>query len=241
MLPAWRPILKLRCGYKLKFRSLLDALIIKEVCIDNDYERVGFKPSDGWNIVDIGAGIGEYAIHLAKRFPNSKILAFEPNPETFEVLKGNLKLNQVLNVTAINRAVTGSKSSELYLGKNPSLDSTVHDSLKTKIKIESLTLEEVLSGSHCDLLKMDCEGAEYDILFASSVNTLGMVKRIVLEWHDLPSRSHYDLVKFLESNNFKVKIEKNPIKDSIGFLAASNSLFASDGNEINASFDSSRI
>jgi hypothetical protein len=72
-------------------------------------------------------------------------------------------------------------------------------------------------------LKIDCEGAEYDILFHAGRGTLHKVKHICLEYHDGVTRfSHADLVRFFEDQGFLVKIIPNRAHREIGLLYALN-------------------
>ena len=59
-------------------------------------------------IFDIGANVGFYSIALGQRFPESKIVAFEPIPVTFRELERNLALNAITNVSAFNQGLSDS-------------------------------------------------------------------------------------------------------------------------------------
>jgi len=68
---------------------------------------------------------------------------------------------------------------------------------------------------------LDCEGAEYDILFHTTASVLGRIDRIVMEYHDnVTANTHQDLVKFLVSKDFAVKTFPNPVHDYLGYLSA---------------------
>jgi hypothetical protein len=72
-----------------------------------------------------------------------------------------------------------------------------------------------------DLLKLDCEGAEYAILMGASAESLAHVQRIVMEYHDLDVEyEHSSLVRFLESSGFRVQLHANPVHAEIGYLYA---------------------
>jgi hypothetical protein len=59
---------------------------------------------DGDTIFDIGANIGWYSCHMAKKLPKAKIYSFEPIPETFEKLNKNITINDITNVVLNNIA-----------------------------------------------------------------------------------------------------------------------------------------
>ena len=72
------------------------------------------------------------------------------------------------------------------------------------------------------MLKLDCEGAEYNILFGAPDETLKRIRRIVMEYHDsLTSHTHRDLVKFLSEKGFHVQVTPNYVHDDLGYLYAS--------------------
>jgi hypothetical protein len=60
---------------------------------------------------------------------------------------------------------------------------------KDRIRVSTVTIPEILDGNglkRCDLLKMDCEGAEYDILYYCPPDILARIDRIALEVHGGP-------------------------------------------------------
>jgi hypothetical protein len=76
-----------------------------------------FTPKEGDVVVDIGANIGRYTIISSKRVgANGKVVAIEAHPGNFEMLKSNIKLNQLTNVTPLNYAVYSKETKiKLYL------------------------------------------------------------------------------------------------------------------------------
>ncbi len=68
---------------------------------------------------------------------------------------------------------------------------------------------------------MDCEGAEYPILMDSPSKTLGMIDRIIMEYHDLgEGRNHQVLIPYLENEGFRVSKYPNVIHEELGYLFA---------------------
>lgn len=224
-----RPIIiTLRTGYKFKVRSLMDVWIVKEVCLDRDYESNSVWIKDGWTVVDIGAGIGEFAISVAKEHPGCRVYAVEPSPASFGLLQENLRLNMVDNVMAFQVAV-GSKSGKMLLatmGEAVQYTTTRCATVggTTAIEVQSLSLDELfrLNGiERCDFLKMDCEGCEFEVLLNSDPMVLERINHICLEYHDgFTGFSHMDLVNHLQRNGFRVKIAANPVHSHLGFLCA---------------------
>jgi len=231
-LPARRPlIIELRNGCRFKVRSAMDIWIIKETCLDRDYERCSVDIEDGWTILDIGAGLGDFAILVAREHPHSAVYAYEPFPESFVLFQENLTLNRISNVRAFPHAI-GAQSGPMCLDTGPRAavqHSTARASANSNeeaVQVLGTTLGRVfedLGLQRCDFLKMDCEGAEYDILFNTSKEVLCKIKHIALEYHDgITAFSHADLVLFLEEKGLRVKTYPNPVHPELGFLYALN-------------------
>ena len=87
-----------------------------------------------------------------------------------------------------------------------------------------MTLEDALKKAgfaHCDLLKVDCEGGEYDIFFHTPEETLRKIDRIAMEYHDgCTPHSHSELADFLRGHGFSITLRTNPVHRHIGFLTA---------------------
>lgn len=221
-------IIALRTGYKFRVRSLMDVWIVKETCLDRNYESSSIRIEDGWTVVDIGAGIGDFSISVAKEHPSCRIYAFEPFPESFDLLRENLRLNMVSNVVAFQAAV-GSESGKMFLAttgeavQHTTVRGVVPSSTAT-VEIQGLSLEELfqLNGlKRCDFMKMDCEGCEFEVLLNASPRILERISHICLEYHDgFIGFVHTDLMSYLQQNGFRTRITANPVHDYLGLLYA---------------------
>ena len=211
-------------------RSPMDIWSIKETFIDRFYERYGTSLEDGWRIIDIGAGIGEFTLFSAIDYPNSFVYAFEPFPQSFKFLQENIRLNNTVNVELFSEAigaVTGSLTLDIT-GSEPlqtrSVDDAESSLLNDRLIVQSLSLSDVfdqLSIEKCDLLKIDCEGAEYQVLFNAPENVLNRVQRITMEYHDnIEDYQHDELVEYLTNIGFNVRIYPNQVHAYLGYLYA---------------------
>jgi FkbM family methyltransferase len=229
-LPVSKPaLLRLRDGTQFKVRTAMDVWIIIETYLGRDYEQYGFDIQRNWCVIDIGAGLGEFTIAAAKKCQEGIVYAYEPFPESFELLQQNLRLNRVDNVVAHSRAV-GSSTEVMHLNTTsgvPVLYSTAMNNTQTSeldVLVETTTLDKIFETcgiEACDLLKMDCEGAEYDILFHTGVDTFQKMKRICLEYHNgITEYSHLDLIDFLKTYGFSVITNPNPVHKHTGLLFA---------------------
>ena len=84
----------------------MDVWIVKEACLDRIYEIYGTEIKDTWTVIDIGAGLGDFAVLTAREHPANRVYAFEPFPESFELLKENIALNGVTNIIPLPVAVS---------------------------------------------------------------------------------------------------------------------------------------
>lgn len=216
-------------GLKFKVRGKMDVWSLKETLLDRFYERFGFVVQDGWKVVDIGGGIGDYTIFAAYNHPNARVLAYEPFPESFRLLRDNLNLNHIDGVEIFSQAVSGQKST-LQFGassSDPLSMQTAHGMpapAGDALQVTAVSLASIVNGpagGRIDLLKLDCEGAEYDILLNSAPSALEKIDRIVMEYHDgITPFDHDDLVKHLTNCGYKVEWWKNFAHNRIGYLRA---------------------
>ena len=146
--------------------------------------------------IDVGAHIGSYTIPVAKKA--QKVIAFEPNKYTFELLTKNITLNHLTNIEAYNVAVSkkrgvvsfmyenhsaysrildGSQSSNTTVIENAKQPYTNNIHLVNTIDLDSVLLKE----DRVDWIKIDVEGHELDVL-EGAMQTIRMHKpKIIIE------------------------------------------------------------
>lgn len=128
----------------------------------------------GHTFIDCGANVGYFSVQATGLVGKSgTIVAIEPNPETFELLKRNLLANK--SGIPINCAITSLNGQvELYI---PS-DGDVYGSLRSdglvkqshtyrSVKVAARTLDEIVKAlklHRVDMIKIDVEGGELDVL-----------------------------------------------------------------------------
>lgn len=223
-----RRIIVLRNGIKLVVEDYADLgatikstkLVANEVYIRKSYTPIGFEIKAGDTIVDIGAYIGAFSTYAALN--GAKVYSYEPSPKDYKLLRENIKLNNLKNVKTYKKAVCGdSRRAKLYLNeKIPQLDNMFRKNMGKSIVVECTTLKNIITlTGPIDLLKIDCEGAEYDIMFKTPKKYLKMIKKIAMEYHEgiVPFKKE-DLKKFLEFNGFEVTIR--PINNTSGLIYA---------------------
>ena len=122
-----RKIISLRkAGLHFQVRGKMDIWSIKETFLDRFYEKFGVLIQDGWVIIDIGAGIGEYTLFAVAGHPGSTVHAYEPFPESFSLLKANLELNGIEGVQIFPEAVGGQAGTSVLDLTSGTLVNTCH-------------------------------------------------------------------------------------------------------------------
>lgn len=172
-----------------------------------EYTPEGFDIAPSDTIIDIGAHIGRFTIYAAYTASNGNVYAFEPQPENFHRLQENIGLNKLTNIHLSSKAVADSyKTITLHTNKD-SARSSIYGASETSVKIDCLPLSEVFEKNkinRCNFLKLDCEGAEYEILFALPMHYFDIIDKIALEYHDHLStgKKMPDLARLLSSQGY---------------------------------------
>jgi len=129
-------------------------------------------------VVDIGAYVGTYAIRAA-RFPVKKVIAYEPTPETFEVLS----LTKLPNLELHSAAVVGDGCSSIKLFISSGIgvtNSTVLSYRKARaVTVQAVQYEEAVADA--SIVKIDIEGGEYGLPIVQPT-----LRAIIIDFHKIP-------------------------------------------------------
>lgn len=217
----------IRKSLRMQVRGLMDLWLLKEVCIDGEYDSVeGCLPCG--TLLDIGAGLGEFCVDIARRFPGTGIVAFEPCPATFGLLERNIAANDVPHVVARSVAVgPATRTASLHWEPGrPHLASTVRHPAPPygeALDVPVVTLENIVAEAPEGpvVIKMDCEGAEYDILAAAPPAVFSRVAAMALEVHEPEAGwSRSDLVRRIAQLGFDVEVRPNRAHRHLGIVQA---------------------
>ena len=177
------------------------------------------KISNSPVIIDVGANVGYFSLFSLMRYPKARVFSFEPMPMNFELLKKYRDENKNLDFNPTNRAMSGERG-HITLQYDASDSFTTSASIfdtsigSDTLEVETVTLEDVINENQLDkvdLLKLDCEGSEYSILYGASDDVLAKVSALTIETHlgkgDKENRD--DLVKFIQQKGFSTKVEND--------------------------------
>lgn len=178
---------------------------VYEVFAEDEYGIEWFGQGlDAPVLVDIGAHIGCFSIAFATTFPGSRVSTYEPTPSTGSYLQRNVDDNGLADRIAVHRKAVGATTGALVMADNGA--GSGHNGVlhlgepgAVTIEVPCVGLTDVLAeaGGHVDILKMDAEGAEYDVVLNSPVEMWSSVRRVVMEYHAMPGRSFDELESHL--------------------------------------------
>lgn len=196
--------------YKITFKDPKAFLYsVKELFVEEIYK---FKSENGAPyIIDCGSYIGTSILFFKTQYPNSKILAFEPDNSNFDLLNNNIKNWDFKNIEIQNAAIwidnlgvdfiaDGNMASKIAESNGIS----DNENQKTKsVRLRDLLVEKI------DFLKIDIEGAEYEVL-VDCEDKLSYVENLFIEYHGNYNEM-YKLNKILDiliKNDFKYYIKE---------------------------------
>ena len=167
-------------------------------------------------ILDCGANIGVSILYFKSLYPQSRVIAFEPEPEAFKLLEFNIRQNNLSGVELVNAAVSNITGEiDFFVPEPASLGSagvknSWHrpDNHKT-IRVPAVKLSSYINEP-IDMLKIDVEGME-EIVLMEVEKRLEFVKNIRMEFHGCPTNQSNDLeriLSILNRNHFKFMIKQ---------------------------------
>ena len=196
---------------RLDYAPNADSLaVLREVFYDRAYADY-FPFYEEAAVLDVGAHKGFFALFAAQHLaPSARIVALEPAAETYRVLQANLHANDVQNVTAVNVGLAAEGGTATLRGDrswNASLSEPASAEPGQTVRVQ--TLRDVLDAhalDRVDFLKLDCEGAEYPVLFGADVPTLERVRTLSMEFHDTGEArwTGLSLTRLLRRHGFRI-------------------------------------
>ena len=124
----------------------------------------------GMTVLDVGANLGLYTAYLARAVgPAGRVIAFEPDPDLFALLRENCAANAVANVDARNLALGAAHGrmvlSRLTLNSGDNhLGDAADSAFRRPLEVEVAALDALMGGLRPDLVKVDVQGWELKVL-----------------------------------------------------------------------------
>ena len=177
---------------------------VKELFTDQTYffQSTKEKPL----IIDCGSNIGLSVLYFKQLYPNSEIICFEPDKAIFNLLIDNLNTFQIQGIRCENAAVWNSNgfinfNSDGHVGGK--IDETQNGKLTKSIRLRDFLVSTV------DFLKIDIEGAEYELLIDCK-DVLHCVENIFIEYHSQPDEPQKldEILGILRTAGFRYYIKE---------------------------------
>jgi FkbM family methyltransferase len=167
-------------------------------------------PIQGKVVLDVGANIGDSSIYFALRGA-AKVIALEPFPHNYEMAKKNIALNYFTDKISVILAGCSHNAGYITISDvaKSGIESHTHDDAGYKstqrVNVPSVTLQNILKEYDIEdretILKMDCEGCEYDTILSATETVLRQFSHMLIEYHD----GYTDLRERLEKSGFEVR------------------------------------
>lgn len=212
--------LLMRDGSILRLGSRLDLLVLAECWVDDVYGLRSVESAPGDLVVDVGAGIGDFAIVAATTLDGVTVHSFEPNPITFSLAEQNLR---ALSGSVFLEPVAIGTASAYHLrdvSRGPLASTSTAVSRDDAVVVPARRLDDAVPVGRVALLKIDCEGHELDVL-ESGYEVLRRVDRVVVEYHRhlAPDRDRR-VAAVLGEHGFETRIRPDRYDSALGHVDA---------------------
>lgn len=191
--------------------TLQDLSVLLEIFYLKVY-RFYFQPK---MVIDVGAHIGTFTIYIKRSAPRAQVIAIEPHPYSRKLLKHNIRLNNLSNIVVVPYAMSSSRGHTTFyqwLGWREASTTKLefamslvrHDKgVLQSYKVPTLTLDSLTENiPMVDLIKIDVEGAEFDVL-KGGIKTLRKTRELVIAAYHTPTEAD-EVEAFLRKHGFVV-------------------------------------
>lgn len=151
---------------------------LKEIFAEEVY-KISLK--EPVTIIDCGANIGLSVLYFKKQHPTARIIAFEPDNENYSLISKNIATYKLKDIVLRKEAVWH-RNETLHFRSMNSLGSMItKEKAEDTYEVKAVRLKDILT-TKISLLKMDIEGAEYEVLMDIR-DKLHLVENLFIEYH----------------------------------------------------------
>lgn len=178
---------------------------LEEFFTDDEWNMIDFE---GRHIIDIGGNVGDTPLYFASK--GAEVISFEPVKHLHELAEKNVEINTRYSdkITLVNKGVGGKRGFLTF--ESTSVKGYANEE---SYEMEIISMEDLLNEYEFtpDILKMDCEGCEFEIILNDD---LTMFNDIIFEHHSkITGKDYKPLITKLKNEGFKV--DTYPISASI--------------------------
>ncbi|MGH3414371.1 MAG: FkbM family methyltransferase [Marmoricola sp.] len=156
-------------------------------------------------VIDIGSHVGAFATNIASRRADVRVECYEPSPASAGFLRSNIERNGLADRMRVHQQAVAGEVGTAVLDDND--EGSVHNGLvrdgerlvhgddapgrRHGITVETTTFDAAVAAAPgpVTVVKMDCEGGEYELVRASSPQSWATVRRVVMEYHPVPGET----------------------------------------------------
>ena len=217
-------IFETRSGLKIKIRvNSTDLMAFTHVWMIQEYSDDNFSINNDDVVIDVGAHIGLFALFASQFCKNGKIFCYEPIKENYKILIENIEMNQIQNIFPNNLAVTKETSRvKIFLNDDQSGHSMFIQN-KNFVEVDSKSLSDIFIDNgikECDFLKLDCEGAEYEIIESLPSDLFTKINKTAIEYHMVDTKPELLEQLINKFKQFSFSVHTRSLFADIGFLFA---------------------
>lgn len=200
--------------------NTLDDYIVKEQ--SQYFKLFNFQVTD--RFLDIGANIGATAFFVADKV--HKVFCYEPDVDNFKLLARNTE--SLKNVYRFNSALVGNDDTTRTLFINTKTNKATHSFLvkrgRGQVTVNCRNIGYAIKLHKINVIKMDVEGAEYELLTNMNYSSISNIDELVFEYHFnvLKHDKYFELVKFMKKRFSYVKFRLDPKKSWTTLVYCSN-------------------
>jgi len=187
-LPRYTPGEVVIKGNRIAFPDAPSFMAIYDEIFDKHVYRF-LSPQPAPLIIDCGANIGISTIYFKQLYPQSRVIAFEPDAAIYAYLEKNVAAMQAQGVTLVNKGVWSEDKELEFLSEGADSGKVASGHEKTEGKTTRIKVERLSTyiNEKVAFLKIDIEGAELEVL-KEIEHKLPLVENIFIEYHSFENR-----------------------------------------------------
>jgi FkbM family methyltransferase len=184
------------------------------------------------DVINVGGQIGTFDCRLAQLHPHARISSYEPSRFSAAILRRNLERNGFADRVEVMQAALAATigmaefdDNEGGSGQNSLVSGARGSVATTTVKTTTFDAAVAAPSGPFDVVKIDCEGGEYDLVLASSPASWASVQRVVIEFHPVDGHSWDELGHFFKEVGLSVQREE-PLGPGYGVVVLSRDALA---------------
>lgn len=175
-------------------------------------------------VLDVGGQIGSFSLAVARKMPKAKIHVYEASPTSAGYVKRNIETNNLASrVTVHACALAGEEGTFTFVDSGDASGHnglTAPEGLGEEVTVPCTTFDEAVkaAGGEVQLVKMDVEGAEYDIILKSDPASWSGVRKVVMEYHPVAGHTLKELTDFFAARGIEPTSHDPGTREGLGIM-----------------------